>query len=103
MSRKAKSWNCEEDVSEADRQLHVRIAAEIKSKLEAKSKSTEAVETFEEFYSLLQSEAVMLQKKYQPQLRNGIKIAVDLVNQVQQDKKDVMLMLGLKLLQTQWN
>jgi hypothetical protein len=46
------------------------------------------VETFEEFYGLLQSEAVMLQKKYQPQLRKGIKIAVDLVNSVKQDEKD---------------
>jgi hypothetical protein len=30
----------------------------------------------------------MLQKKYQPQLRKGIKIAVDLVNSVKQDEKD---------------
>ena len=30
----------------------------------------------------------MLQKKYQPQLRDGIKIAVDLVNSVKQDKVD---------------
>ena len=37
---------------------------------------------------MLQSEAVILQKKYQPALRNGIKIAVDLVNQIEQDKKD---------------
>jgi hypothetical protein len=56
--------------------------------LEAKGKSTEGVETFEEFYGLLQSEAVMLQKKYQPQLRDGIKIAVDLVNSVKEDAKD---------------
>jgi hypothetical protein len=60
----------------------------VKSQLEAKGKSTEGVETFEEFYGLLQSEAVMLQKKYQPQLRKGIKIAVDLVNSVKQDEKD---------------
>jgi hypothetical protein len=68
--------------------LHERIAAEVKAQLEAKGKSTEGVETFEEFYGLLQSEAVMLQKKYQPQLRNGIKIAVDLVNSVKEDAKD---------------
>jgi hypothetical protein len=37
---------------------------------------------------LLQSEAVMLQKKYQPALRDGIKIAVDLVNSVKEDAKD---------------
>jgi hypothetical protein len=60
----------------------------VKSQLEAKGKSTEGVETFEEFYGLLQSEAVMLQKKYQPALRDGIKIAVDLVNSVKQDEKD---------------
>ena len=30
----------------------------------------------------------MLQKKYQPQLRKGIKIAVDLVNSVKEDAKD---------------
>jgi hypothetical protein len=30
----------------------------------------------------------MLQKKYQPQLREGIKIAVDLINSVKQDEKD---------------
>jgi len=68
--------------------LHVRIAAEVKAQLEAKGKSTEGVETFEEFYGLLQSEAIMLQKKYQPALRKGIKIAVDLVNSVKQDEKD---------------
>jgi hypothetical protein len=60
----------------------------VKSQLEAKGKSTEGVETFEEFYGLLQSEAVLLQKKYQPQLRKGIKIAVDLVNSVKQDEVD---------------
>jgi hypothetical protein len=68
--------------------LHQRIGAEVKAQLEAKGKSTEGVETFEEFYGLLQSEAVMLQKKYQPQLRDGIKIAVDLVNSVKEDAKD---------------
>jgi hypothetical protein len=68
--------------------LHERIAAEVKAQLEAKGKSTEGVETFEAFYGLLQSEAVMLQKKYQPALRDGIKIAVDLVNSVKEDKVD---------------
>jgi len=36
----------EDEVSEADRKLHVRIAAEVKAQLEAKGKSTEGVETF---------------------------------------------------------
>ena len=36
----------EEDVSEEDRKLHERIAAEVKSQLEAKGRSTEGVETF---------------------------------------------------------
>jgi hypothetical protein len=31
---------------------------------------------------------VMLQKKYQPALRDGIKIAVDLINSVKEDAKD---------------
>jgi hypothetical protein len=88
IERKPTKAESEEDVSEEDRKLHVRIAAEVKAQLEAKGKSTEGVETFEEFYGLLQSEAVMLQKKYQPALRDGIKIAVDLVNSVKEDAKD---------------
>ena len=56
--------------------------------MEAKGKSTEGVETFEEFYGFLKSEALLLQKKYQPQLREGIKIAVDLVNSVKEEEKD---------------
>lgn len=88
IKRKPTKAENEEQVSEEDRKLHERIAAEVKAQLEAKGKSTEGVETFEEFYTLLQSEAVMLQKKYQPQLRKGIKIAVDLVNSVKEDAKD---------------
>jgi hypothetical protein len=88
IERKPTKAESEEEVSEADRKLHERIAAEVKAQLEAKGKSTEGVETFEEFYGLLRSEAVVLQKKYQPQLRDGIKIAVDLVNSVKEDKVD---------------
>jgi hypothetical protein len=68
--------------------LHQRIAAQVKARLEAKGKSTEGVETFEEFYGILKAEAAVLQREFQPQLRNGIKIAIDLVNQ---DKKDTIL------------
>jgi hypothetical protein len=39
----------------------------------------------------------MLQKKYQPQLRKGIKIAVDLVNSVKQDEKDGDVDIRLKI------
>ena len=77
VERKPTKAESEEDVSKADRQLHERIAAEVKAQLEAKGKSTEGVETLEEFYGFLKSEALLLQKKYQPQLREGIKIAVD--------------------------
>jgi len=97
IKRKPTKAENEEQVSEEDRKLHERIAAEVKAKLEAKGKSTEGVETFEEFYGLLQSEAMMLQKKYQPQLRKGIKIAVDLVNSVQQDKKDEDVDIKIKI------
>ena len=69
--------------------MHKRLSAEVKAKLEAKGKSTKGVETFEAFYGMLKSEAVALQKEYQPKLRNGINITVDLINQVQKDKKDV--------------
>ena len=78
----------ESHVSTADRALHKRLSAEVKAKLEAKGKSTKGVETFEAFYAMLKSEAVALQKEYQPKLRNGINITVDLINQVQKDKKD---------------
>lgn len=54
--------------------------AQVKAKLEAKGKSSEGVETFKAFYELIKQEASKLQQAYQPQLRNGIKIAVDLVN-----------------------
>ncbi|MFK7798744.1 MAG: hypothetical protein AB8E82_14940 [Aureispira sp.] len=88
IKRKPTKATNEEEVSEADRQLHQKIAAQVKAKLEAKGKSTEGVETFEEFYGILKTEATVLQREFQPQLRNGIKIAIDLVNKVQQDKKD---------------
>ncbi|MFK7798742.1 MAG: hypothetical protein AB8E82_14930 [Aureispira sp.] len=88
IKRKPTKATNEEEVSEADRQLHQKIAAKVKERLEAKGKSTEGVETFEEFYGILKAEATVLQREFQPQLRNGIKIAVELINQVQQDKKD---------------
>jgi hypothetical protein len=69
----------EGDVNEADRALHQRIAAEVKRRLEAKGQSTEGVETFEAFYELLRAEAGRLQREFQPQLREGINIAVELV------------------------
>ena len=88
IKRKPTKATNEEEVSEADRQLHQKIAAQVKARLEAKGKSTEGVETFEEFYGILKTEAAVLQREFQPQLRNGIKITIDLINQVQQDKKD---------------
>lgn len=39
----------------------------------------------------------MLQKKYRPQLRKGIKVAADLVNSVQQDKKDRDVDIKIKI------
>ena len=45
IERKPTKAESEEDVSEADRQLHQRIAG-VKAQLEAKGRSTEGVETF---------------------------------------------------------
>ena len=88
IKRKPTKTETEEEVSEADRKKHKKIAAEVKAQLQAKGKSAEGVESFEAFYKLIQQEAGRLRKRYEPQLRKGIKIAIDLVNSVQQDKKD---------------
>lgn len=84
--RKPTRAESEEQVSEEDRKLHQQIGGEVKAKMEAKGKAN--VESFEAFYQALALEAKTLAKTYQPQLRKGIKIDVDLVNRVEQDKKD---------------
>ena len=55
IERKPTKAETEEEVSEADRKLHERIAAKVKAELEAKGQSTENVETFEAFYEEVKS------------------------------------------------
>ena len=61
IERKPTKAETEEEVSEADRKLHERIAAKVEAELEAKGQSTENVETFEAFYEMLRQEAIALQ------------------------------------------
>ena len=60
----------ESEVSEADRAKH------------------EASEAFAEFYARIKTEAAKLQALYQPQLREGIVLNIELINPVQEDEKD---------------
>ena len=66
IERKPTKAETEEEVSEADRKKHKKIAAEVKAQLQAKGKSAEGVESFEAFYKLIQQEAGRLRKRYEP-------------------------------------
>lgn len=77
----------EEAVSDADRQLHQRIAQEVEERLQIVA-TEEEIADFQALYSALRLKSRELVRTYQPQLREGITIAVDLINTVQQDQQD---------------
>ena len=76
----------EAEVNEEDRAKHEAIAKEIEAKLQAiQAKPSEA---FADFYAHIKTEAAKLQALYQPQLREGIVLNIELINPVQEDEKD---------------
>ncbi|BDS15386.1 phage tail protein [Aureispira anguillae] len=87
IKRKPTKAENEEQVSAEDRKKHEKIAAVVEQKLKAIAGSDD-VASFEELYTALKTEAKQLVKTYQPQLRKGIKISIDLINAVEKDKKD---------------
>ena len=76
----------ESHVSDKDRKLHKQILNKIESKL--KALSSEKTESFADFYNQVKSKAQQLESQYKLELREGIKIDVDLMNSIQEDKKD---------------
>ena len=62
------------------------LAKRLKAKL--KSLTPQNGEVFAEFYARIKTEAAKLQALYQPQLREGIVLNIELINPVQEDEKD---------------
>ena len=84
--RKPSKATNEEEVSEADRAKHEAMAKEIEAKLQAiQAKPGEA---FADFYARIKAEGAKLQTQYQPQLREGIVLTIELINSVKEDEKD---------------
>ncbi len=79
----------EDQVSEEDRALHEELAEEIVSRLlDSGEDGEEETDNFADFYGFLAKKAVELAKAYQPKLRDGIKVAVEMVNSVAKDEQD---------------
>ena len=96
IKRKPTKAENEEDVSEEDRKKHKMIADAVEQKLQSINPSGNNP-SFEEFYNILKIEANQLIKVYQPQLRKGIKLTVDLINDVKKDKQDGDIDIHIKI------
>lgn len=76
----------EDQVSDEDRKKHEKIAGEVTRIL--KEEKVKDGEDFGGFYLRISSLAKELEKRYQPQLREGIRISIDLINTVKNDEGD---------------
>lgn len=76
----------EEDVTEEDRKKHRKMVGEIENKLRAIP--SEELESFEEYHKVIKQEAGTLERQYQPKVRKGINVSIDLVNPVKKDEQD---------------
>ena len=73
-----------EKLTAKDKAKHKKIVKNIKDKLSEKSREDE---NYEQFYARKKKEATAFENKYQPQLKKGINIDIDMIS-LKKDKKD---------------